>query len=148
MRGVRVATPYLDLELWSFLDSLPFDIVADHTFHDETICRAYPALAHIPHLYYCDALEGKDPLGREVPPGLRVDVSRWIDRKAEMLARHASQRAWLLKHHGMDQYLEAMRQWGTERGKSCGVAFAEGFRQHLGHSYPQNNVLSELLGIN
>ncbi|VTU01787.1 unnamed protein product [Gemmataceae bacterium] len=25
-------------------------------------------------------------------------------------------------------------------------AAAEGFRQHLGHSYPQNNVLAELLG--
>ncbi len=103
-------------------------------------------LEHIPHVYYCDPIEGKDPLGREVPPGFCIDISGVIDVKAEMLARHASQRAWLMKHHGMDQYLQAMRDWGTQRGKSCGVAFAEGFRQHLGHSYPQDNVLAKLLG--
>ncbi|MFO0843553.1 MAG: PIG-L family deacetylase [Gemmataceae bacterium] len=34
-----------------------------------------PPLEHIPHLYYCDLIEGKDPLGREVPPGFRLDVS-------------------------------------------------------------------------
>jgi LmbE family N-acetylglucosaminyl deacetylase len=104
-----------------------------------------PALAHIPHLYYCDAIEGKDPLGRDIPPGFAIDISAVIDTKAEMLARHASQRDWLLKHHGMDQYIEAMRQWGAHRGRAAGVAYAEGYRQHLGHSYPQNNVLAALL---
>jgi LmbE family N-acetylglucosaminyl deacetylase len=104
-----------------------------------------PALEHIPHLYYCDPIEGKDALGCEVPPGFCIDVSRVIERKAEMLAAHASQREWLLKHHGMDQYLQAMRDWGKHRGQGCGVAFAEGFRQHLGHSYPQDNLLARLL---
>ena len=103
-------------------------------------------LAHIPHLYYCDAIEGKDPLGQDVPPGLRIDISGQIDRKAEMLARHASQREWLLKHHGMDHYVEAMRAWGAHRGGEMLVAFAEAFRQHRGHSYPQDDVLSQLLG--
>jgi len=105
-----------------------------------------PPLPHIPHLYYCDAIEGKDPLGRDIPPGFTVDISGVIDTKAEMLARHASQREWLLKHHGMDQYIEAMKNWGGQRGRSAGVAFAEGFRQHLGHSYPQDNTLERLLG--
>jgi hypothetical protein len=27
------------------------------------------------------------------------------------------------------------------------VEFAEGFRQHLGHSYPQDNLLQELLPL-
>ena len=63
-----------------------------------------------------------------------------------MLARHASQREWLLKHHGMDQYLQAMRDWGQQRGRRLGVAYAEGFRQHKGHSYPQDNLLGQLLG--
>lgn len=102
-------------------------------------------LDHIPYLYYCDPLEGKDPLGRDIPPGFCVDVSAVIDAKADMLAAHASQRDWLMKHHGMDQYLEAMRSWGRERAKGRGVAYAEGFRQHLGHSYPQDNLLGELL---
>jgi LmbE family N-acetylglucosaminyl deacetylase len=103
-------------------------------------------LPHIPHLYYCDAIEGKDPLGRDIPPGFVVNVSAVINDKADMLGRHASQREWLLKHHGMDQYIEAMRQWGAQRGRAIGVAYGEGFRQHLGHSYPQDNVLGSLLG--
>ena len=110
--------------------------------HDD----AAPVLHSIPHLYYCDPVEGKDLLGRDVPPGFCIDVSGVIGVKAEMLARHASQRQWLLKHHGMDQYVQAMRDWGARRGRGCGVAFAEGFRQHLGHSYPQDNILGHLLG--
>ena len=43
-------------------------------------------------------------------------------------------------------YLEAMRHWGAQRGKEAGVAYAEGFRQHLGHSYPQDNLLGQVLG--
>jgi N-acetylglucosamine malate deacetylase 1 len=105
-----------------------------------------PPLPRIPHLYYCDAIEGKDPVGREIPPAFVVDVSAVIDTKADMLARHASQRDWLRKHHGMDQYIEAMKQWGRQRGGGIGVAYGEGFRQHLGHSYPQENVLGALLG--
>ena len=104
-------------------------------------------LEQIPHLYYCDAIEGKDPLGRPVTPGFAVDISQVIDSKAAMLAAHASQRDWLLKHHGMDQYLQSMRDWGARRGEAYGVAFAEGFRQHLGHSYSQDNLLGQLLGV-
>src|SRR5438445_2833334 len=92
-----------------------------------------PALECIPHLYYCDPIEGKDLLGRAVAPGFAVDISRVIDAKAAMLADHASQREWLLKHHGMDQYVHAMRDWGARCGQAYGVAYAEGFRQHLGH---------------
>jgi len=105
-----------------------------------------PALEHIPHLYYCDAIEGKDPLGRDVPPGFCIDVSKVMDAKVETLAAHASQREWLLKHHGMDHYLQALRDWNSHRGKTCNVLFAEGYRQHLGHSYPQDNLLGQLLG--
>ena len=105
-----------------------------------------PPLAHIPHLYYCDPIEGKDALGREIEPQFCVDVSGVIDDKAAMLAAHASQRDWLLKHHGMDQYVESMREWGGRRGRRIGAAHAEGFRQHRGHSYPQDDLLGALLG--
>jgi N-acetylglucosamine malate deacetylase 1 len=105
-----------------------------------------PALERIPHLYYCDPIEGKDALGRDVEPAFRIDVSGVIDVKAEMLAAHASQREWLLKHHGLDHYVGAMRDWGARRGREAGVAFAEGFRPHLGHGYPQDNLLAQLLG--
>jgi LmbE family N-acetylglucosaminyl deacetylase len=103
-------------------------------------------LDHIPHLYYCDPIEGKDPLGRDVEPSFCIDISAVVEDKAAMLACHASQREWLLKHHGMDQYLQAMRDWGAQRGRRLGVACAEGFRQHLGHSYPPDNLLGQLLG--
>lgn len=103
-------------------------------------------LGHIPHLYYCDAIEGKDALGRPIDPGFCIDISAVLDTKAEMLTRHASQRDWLMKHHGMDHYVQSMREWAAERGKASGVAAAEGFRQHLGHSYPQDNLLAQILG--
>jgi hypothetical protein len=85
-------------------------------------------------------------MGGSVLPAFRIDISKVIETKAAMLASHASQRDWLLKHHGMDQYLQSMRAWAAQRGQECGVKFAEGFRQHLGHSYPQDNLLGHLLG--
>jgi LmbE family N-acetylglucosaminyl deacetylase len=105
-----------------------------------------PPLEHIPHLYYCDAAEGKDLFGREVVPAFWIDISNVMEPKVQMLACHASQRNWLLRQHGMDQYIETMKQWSARRGKDRGVAYAEGFRQHLGHSYPQDNLLGQLLG--
>jgi LmbE family N-acetylglucosaminyl deacetylase len=107
---------------------------------------ARPVLEHIPTLYYCDPIEGKDPFGEDVPPSFCIDITSAIGLKAEMLASHESQREWLLKHHGMDQYVESMREWSRKRGQSVGVHYAEGFRQHLGHSYPQDNLLLNLLG--
>ncbi len=119
-----------------------FNAPIPNFFPDEE-CLPLPA---IPTLYYCDAIEGKDPLGNSVVPQFGIDISSVIETKVEMMACHASQREWLLKHHGMDQYLQALRDWATHRGKTCGVPYAEGYRQHLGHSYPQENLLGALLG--
>ena len=63
----------------------------------------------------------------------------------KMLACHESQREWLRRHHGMDQYLVAMKEQSEMTGKKIGVAYGEGFRQHLGHAYPQDNLLLESL---
>lgn len=101
---------------------------------------------HIPHLYYADPIEGVDPLGQPVKPGIVVDVSDVIDDKLEMLSKHESQREWLRAHHGMDEYIEATRRWSAQRGGSVGRAYGEGFRQHLGHAYPQTDLLKETLG--
>jgi LmbE family N-acetylglucosaminyl deacetylase len=105
-----------------------------------------PALERIPHLYYCDAIEGKDLLGRPVAPAFGIDVSGVMDTKVAMLTCHASQREWLLKHHGMDEYVSSMRGWSSRTGQRYGVSQAEGYRQHLGHGYPQDNLLGNLLG--
>jgi LmbE family N-acetylglucosaminyl deacetylase len=104
-----------------------------------------PPLEHVPHLYYADPIEGKDSLGHPVGAGFCIDITATIDLKEQMLCRHASQREWLLKHHGMDEYVTSMRAWAAARGQECGVPFAEGFRPHLGHGYPQDNLLGQLL---
>lgn len=105
----------------------------------------HPPIDHIPHLYYCDPLEGKDLLGRDVEPTFRIDITSAIEAKAAMLACHESQRAWLRKHHGVDNLVEGMKTWSARRGSGL-APYAEGYRQHLGHSYPQGNLLGELLG--
>jgi LmbE family N-acetylglucosaminyl deacetylase len=108
--------------------------------------HVHPPLDHIPHLFYCDPVEGKDAFGVQITAGFRIDISTVMAEKARMLECHESQRAWLRKHHGVDNLVESMKDWGATQGKAAGVAYAEGFRQHLGHSYPQNNILVELLG--
>lgn len=105
-----------------------------------------PRLKNIPHLYYIDPIEGIDHFGQPQPVGFHVDVTRVFETKRKMLACHASQRNWLLAHHGMDEYLESQQRWGAHRGKEVGVEQAEGFRQYLGHAYPQTNLLLELIG--
>jgi len=105
-----------------------------------------PPTECVPHLYYCDAIEGRDAFGDPVVPNMYVDITEAMPIKEQMLSCHASQREWLLRQHGMDHYLQSMRDWAAVRGKECGVAFAEAFRQHLGHAHPQNNILEELLG--
>lgn len=109
-------------------------------------CGHPPAIDHIPHLYYADPIEGKDSLGRAVDAGFCIDITPTLELKRQMLCAHASQRDWLLKHHGMDEYVRTMEEWAAARGRECAAAAAEGFRQHLGHSYPQDNLLRDLLG--
>ena len=104
-----------------------------------------PPLARIPHLYYMDPIEGIDYYGQPQPAQFCVDVTGVFADKRRMLACHASQRNWLLKQHGIDEYLEAQQRWSAARGQQVGVEFAEGFRQHLGHPYPHSNLLLELL---
>jgi LmbE family N-acetylglucosaminyl deacetylase len=101
----------------------------------------------IPWLYYCDPVEGRDPYSGElVTPTTYVDVTAQIEKKAEMLACHASQREWLRSHHGMDEYIDAMRRHSAERGQEVGVEFAEAFTQHRGHPFPQTDLLTDLFG--
>ena len=105
-----------------------------------------PPLAAIPHLYFMDPDEGRDRDGNVVTPDFVVDVSEQLETKTRMLACHDSQRVWLQRQHGMDNYLDTMQQWTRERGALAGVAFGEGFRQYRCHPYPQSPRLQELLG--
>jgi LmbE family N-acetylglucosaminyl deacetylase len=105
-----------------------------------------PPLEKIPYLYYVDAIEGRDRDGGHPPAGFYVDVSRVFEIKRNMLACHASQRNWLLRQHGIDEYLDSQAKWGATRGSEIGVAQAEAFRQYLGHAYPHDNRLLALIG--
>lgn len=107
--------------------------------------EAAPKLKRIPHLYYLLPTEGCDHFGKEVIPDFVVDITGVIGQKSEMLACHASQREWLRKEHGMDEYVEFLKRDSARVGKFCGFKYGEGFIQHLGHAYPRNNVLAELL---
>ncbi|HWP40570.1 MAG TPA: PIG-L deacetylase family protein [Tepidisphaeraceae bacterium] len=102
--------------------------------------------SRVPHLYYCDPIEGLDPLGQRVQPTSFVDITAVMPRKIQMLACHASQRQWLRAHHGMDEYIEAMQRHAADRGSEAGFDFAEAFVQHRGHAYPHNDLLTEMFG--
>jgi N-acetylglucosamine malate deacetylase 1 len=104
-----------------------------------------PRTGATPALYYADPVEGTDPMGQAVRPAFCVDIGEVLEGKVELLSCHASQREWLRAHHGMDEYTESMKTWAARRGAGCGCAFAEGFRQHLGHGYPSVPVLQNRL---
>ncbi len=106
-----------------------------------------PRCSKIPHLYYVDAVEGQDHFGNRHPVDMIVDISDVLERRLELLACHASQREWLQRQHGIDEYIIASRRWAAERGGEIGADYGEGFRQYKGHPHPTDNLLGELLGI-
>jgi len=103
-------------------------------------------LPGVPHLYYADPIEGTDHFGQPIEPEFVIDITSVMPTKEQMLASHASQREWLRKHHGLDQYLISMKAWSAARGQRIDVEYGEAFRQHRGHAYPTDNVIAELLG--
>lgn len=99
----------------------------------------------VPYLYYTDPVESKDKFGNRIKPGVFVDITAEMETKEKMLASHASQRNWLMAHHKVDEYLLAMKSFARARGDESGFKYAEGFRQHLGHGFPQDNILGKIL---
>ena len=103
-------------------------------------------LEAIPHLYFMDPIGGRDREGRPVPPDFAVDIAEHFEAKRRMLAAHESQHAWLLKQHGITDYVGSMTAWSRRRGRDFGVAHAEGFRQYRHTPYPESPLLQELVG--
>lgn len=99
----------------------------------------------VPALYYADAFEGKDKFGRAVPASFWIDVTSTFEVRQRALACHTSQREWLRAQHRIDDYLATNERFARAHGSLCGTTYAEGFRQHLGHGYPQENVLGAAL---
>lgn len=139
------------------ITSSPVDYMIDHEMTSlivQTACFssgiknlevAEEAFEPTPYLYYTDPMEGRDKYGNPIHPSIHVNITSEIETKEQMLACHASQRNWLLAHHHMDEYILSMKRFSEERGKEINVSYGEGFRQHLGHGYPQQNILNELL---
>jgi LmbE family N-acetylglucosaminyl deacetylase len=105
-----------------------------------------PRLHEIPHLYFMDPLGGVDREDRPVIADFYADVSESFETKRRMLMEHKSQREWLLRHHGVDDYILTMEKQTHEIGRRAGLDLAEGFRRYKGHPYPQSPLLEELLG--
>jgi len=100
----------------------------------------------IPYLYYCEPAFGLDIYGNEIRSAIHVDISSKIDIKEKMLSCHKSQRDWLLKISGVDDYIMSMRVFAKKEGSEINRNYAEGFRQHMGFSYPASNKLKSELG--
>lgn len=139
----------------------PVDYMSDHEMTSRLVrdatfnasCPNYvtqqwdpaPATKRIPYLYYVDPIEGVDWFGVSTPTDFIVDISSTFELKLQMLACHDSQRAWLRRQHGLDEYLEGCRRWSARRGQEIGAAYGEAFRQHKGHPYPHDNRLEALI---
>ncbi|MCH7990722.1 MAG: PIG-L family deacetylase [Planctomycetes bacterium] len=99
----------------------------------------------IPNLYFTDPIEGTDYFGNSIPAEFIVDISSTFELKRQMLACHESQRSWLRKQHGIDEYLDRAERWSAARGTEINAQYGEAFTQYKGHPYPTDNLLLELL---
>jgi N-acetylglucosamine malate deacetylase 1 len=144
----------------------PFDYMADHTETPKIVREAAfastipnweaalngkkPAPCEkLPAILYADPVDHVDHDGRRVPASFVVDITGVIDLKEKMLSAHDSQRTWLREQHGEDEYLHWMRRSSADRARdfrSKKVKYAEGFRQHLGHGFPREDLLTKTLG--
>ncbi|MBL8817975.1 MAG: PIG-L family deacetylase [Planctomyces sp.] len=106
-----------------------------------------PPTVRIPWLYYVDAVEGMDHFGNRQSVDFIVDVTNEFAEKHRAVACHASQREWLRRQHGIDEYMDASERWSRQRGHEIGVTHGEAFRQYKGHPHPSSNLLGELLGV-
>ena len=145
----------------AILTSSPVDYMVDHEVtsqlvRDACFCAPVPnfatkasdpapTLPGIPHLYYMDPVAGVDRDDRPVVADFWVNIASVIETKKSMLVKHESQRNWLLKHHGVDDYILQMERWARLQGERAGVELAEGLRRYKGHPYPQSPLLEQLL---
>jgi LmbE family N-acetylglucosaminyl deacetylase len=103
-------------------------------------------LRTIPHLYYTQPIGSTDILGKEIIPSLCVNIGDALERKERVLACHESQQAWLKSQQGVSSASDTMRKMAARTGALVEFQWAEGFRQHLGQGFPQDDLLSNTLG--
>jgi LmbE family N-acetylglucosaminyl deacetylase len=108
--------------------------------------RPAKATRAVPHLYYAQPFGGRDIYGNEIRARVFVDIASTFERKQGMLACHASQQAWLRAQQEISRPEDPLREMAERAAALSGFQLAEGFRQHLGQAFPQNELLGRLLG--
>lgn len=154
----RVITLFRQVQPKLVITASPEDYMLDHevTSHlAQTACMAATIpnikteqgdlLAHVPHLYYADPVQGKNRYGVEIVGDLMIDITSVFAIKEEMLCCHRSQRDWLQSISKEDDFVLMSRNFSERNGKLINKDFAEGYRQHLGYSYPQDDLLAREL---
>lgn len=116
------------------LDYMPDHVEVGRLMLDASHIATLPLLetdlaAHdrVAAVYYMDTLAGV-----AFQPSEYVDISDFLDKKLEMLARHSSQIDWMRSHDGID-ILEQTRIHSAFRGYQSGVGAAEAFTPCLTH---------------
>jgi LmbE family N-acetylglucosaminyl deacetylase len=128
---------------------LVWDACFNATSHNyRTDClKPSRVLRSLPYLYYADNLGIVDKFGKRICPAFYVDITSVIEVKEKMLAKHESQKSYLMFQHGIDDYLLTMKKWSRSRGQEVDVEFAESFRQHKGHPFPRKNILENIVPV-
>lgn len=103
------------------------------------------SLSTVPYLYYADAVQGKDRFGNEITGDIMVDITAVMDTKEQMLCCHQTQRDWLQYISKVDEFVIMMKSFSERNGRLINKPYAEGYRQHLGYSYPQDDLLGNAL---
>ena len=140
------------------ITSSPSDYIVDHETTSTLVRSACMAASipnietsgvspcgNVPYLYYFDPIQGKDIMGNEIASSIIVDITSTFDIKKEMLCCHESQRNWLFEISKMDDYVIIMEDYARKKGREINSNYAEGFRQHLGLNYPNDNILKSEL---
>jgi len=84
-------------------------------------------------------------MGNEIASSIIVDITSTFDIKKEMLCCHESQRNWLFEISKMDDYVIMMEDYARKKGREINSKYAEGFRQHLGLNFLNDNILKSEL---
>jgi asparagine synthase (glutamine-hydrolysing) len=116
--GQPVLTPYLDRELWSFLSSLPAEMLVDRKLHTDAIARGYPDFADIP--YFKDKVSPDPALIRSralslftgllTCPSLNLEWPNAMVRSVRSLldAQYRASTDWLLPCSVFGQQIESL----------------------------------------
>ena len=128
----------------------PQDYMEDHTNTSRLMvtaafCRSVPNLAGDPPtgvvqnemaIYHAMPVGLTDQLRRAVRPDIYVDISSVSATKRQALSCHRSQKEWLDKSQGMDNYLKIMDELSDAVGRMSGrFTAAEGWRRHSCHGF-------------